>query len=121
MSPRTNAVRFLEVVATAKRSGANPIQASHHNSKFGNDRTSRTADEHTNPDSRSDGAFSRIAVRKTGRRLWIGGSAASTSLMRRSLAEHSYAGAGVSPAPARVPSNRGRFWKSLWESWDGRK
>lgn len=94
-------MRFLEVVATAKSSGANPIQASHHNSKFGNDRTSRTADEDANPDSRSDGAFSRTAVRKSGRRLWISGSAASTSLMRRSLAEHSY-GTQVSGLPQRA-------------------
>ena len=84
-----NAVRFLEVVATANSKGANPIQASHHKSKFGNVRTSRTADEDTNPNSRSEGALSRIDVRKSGRRLWIGDSAASTSLMRRSLAEHS--------------------------------
>src|SRR5688572_20857128 len=84
-----NAVRFLEVVAITKSSGANPIQASHHNSKFGNDRTRRTADEDANPISRSEGALSRIAVTKSGRRLWIGDSAASTSLMRRSLAEHS--------------------------------
>jgi len=59
-------VRFLEVVATAKSKGANPIQASHHNSKFGNERTSRMADEEANPDSRSDGALSRTDVRKSG-------------------------------------------------------
>ena len=84
-------MRFLEVVATAKSSGANPIQASHHNSKFGNDRTRRMADVDANPNSRSDGTLSPIAVRKSGRRLWFGGSAAGTSLMRRSLAEHSSA------------------------------
>ncbi len=83
-------MRFLEVVATAKSNGANPIQASHHKLKSGNDKTRRTADEDANPNSRSDGALARIAVRKSGCRLWIGGSAASTSLMRRSLAEHSY-------------------------------
>src|SRR5207245_5939967 len=56
-------------------------------SKFGNDRTRRTADDEVKAASRNEGALVRMNVRTSGARNRSGASTANASLMRRSLAE----------------------------------
>jgi len=80
-------VRILEAIETAMMSGATPIQASHHKSKFGKERMSRIAEDKVRAVSRNDGTLARIIVSERGNRVRFGAATANASCIRRSLTE----------------------------------